>query len=590
MANINRPSRQEIFLRDFISNIEERGIEIKDKALSSALRQAKTIAGIQKSEAYYNGRSVGGNYFEGSHRSGGAQWPYGVSNAGRSRILNHNRILLNARDAYHDSPQARAIVDRYADTVADTGLILELNPRPEILGISPEAAKKWARNVEARFDLWARSKKQHRSETLTWYQSQRLYQIFQHRDNDIFVRLFYSSDKSLQNSLQWEFIDPKQIMGFGYTGTGGHYLSDIYDGIERDGRGREKAYVVYIRKEDGTYDTVKISRKGEKSGRLHMLHGFNPEYAGQRRGYSRIGFAIQGFENLTDFKSAHIKKAIAQSSIIAMMENKELDPSNVFESILTKHGQGPAANQFGSNPEPSSDAENVTTEALARPECYQIPEATVDVPGSTIILNARRGDTLKPFAQNAPADSFDKFVDAFMYYLSAAAGIPLEVVLMRFNANYSASRGTLILFWRTVMMWRDEWAADCGNPTVEMWAAEEIAAGRIQAPGFSDPVLRAAWLRCNWRGSPIPDIDPSRTAKARRENLSMGLSTGERESRNLNGSDFESNKAQLEHEYGKPVPPPWEKPGSSKGQEGSDNIVQAITEAINETLDEREDN
>lgn len=52
-----------------------------------------------------------------------------------------------------------------------------------------------------------------------------------------------------------------------------------------------------------------ISRIGEKSGKVMMIHGFNPEYAGQKRGYSRIGFALQELKNLTDFSLAIIKKA-----------------------------------------------------------------------------------------------------------------------------------------------------------------------------------------------------------------------------------------------------------------------------------------
>lgn len=580
-------SYEEIFIRDFFNGIGNRIRHIKDKALQSGLEQARTINNIKQTEAFYGGHGGGGTYTTGGHRSGGAQWPYGLSNEGRSRTINHTRMRRNARDAYHDSPQARAIIDRFADTVADVGLILECSPRASILGITPEQAKAWARDVETRFDLWARSKIQHRSETLTWYQRQHLYQIFQHRDNDIFTRLYYSSDRGLQNPLQWEFLDPDQIRGYGYTGTGGPYMSNIFDGIERDERGREKAYNVYVRDGQGRFKSVTIQRKGPKSGRLFMMHGFNPEYAGQGRGYSRIGFALQGLENITDFSAAQIKKAINQSSIIAMMENKELDPSNVFEGVLTQFGKGAAAGQFGTNPTPDTSAQNVTSTALQVPECYQLPEATLDQAGSTLILNAKRGDSLKPFAQNAPSDSFDKFVDAFMYYLSAASGIPLEVVLMRFGQNYSASRGTLILFWRVVMMWRDEWAADDGNPTVEMWMAGEIAAGRIQAPGWSDPILRAAWLHCSWRGAPIPDIDPSKTAKARRENLSLGLTTGEREARDLNGSDAESNRTQLEHEYNEPVPPPWQKPGTSSGT--GDQNPDAIAEAVVDEIELRQE-
>jgi capsid protein len=244
---------------------------------------------------------------------------------------------------------------------------------------------------------------------------------------------------------------------------------------------------------------------------------------------------------------------------------------------MTTFGQGPPAKKFGS--QAGTDTTSASTAVDEPTRCHQLPEATFENPG-VFIMNAKRGDELKPFAQNAPADSFDKFVDALMYYLSSATGIPLEVVLMRFNQNYSASRGTLILFWRVVIQWRQEWAADCGDPIFEMWLAGEIAAGRISAPGWSDPVLRAAWLHGNWRGAPIPDIDPSKTAKARRENLTMGLTTGAREARDLNGSEFDANKAQLEHEYGEEMPPPWQTRALSGNEGNPDDQAQAIADEL----------
>lgn len=583
-----RPSRSDIFARDMVAAILERGVEMRNEVVKSGLQQLDILSRHAQPVAYHGGGVTYGGSLYGGYRSSGAGWPHGLSNGGRSRTLKHQAMRLNARDAYHDSPQARAIVDRFADTVADVALVRESSPRASVLGITAEMAKEWARDLDIRFDLYCRDKKQHRSETLTLYEAQHLYQIFQHRDNDIFKRLYYSSDRGLQNPLQWEFIDPDQIQGQGFTGTYGEYMDNMFDGIERDERGREKAYRVHVRDGEGKFKSVTVQRKGPKSGRLFMLHGFRPEYAGQGRGYSRIGFALQSLENITDFKSAHIKKAINQSSIVFTVKNKDFDPTHLFEGGMTTFGRGAAAQQFGGTPTPSDDAKNVGIEPIT---CYQKPEFTLDTPGSTVFMNGGQGDEITPFAPNAPHDSFDKFVDAFMYYLSAAAGIPLEVVLMRFNQNYSASRGTLILFWRTVMIWREEWAADCGNVIFEMWLAGEIAAGRVRAPGWSDPVLRAAWLHGTWRGAPLPDIDPSKTAKARRENLSLGLTTMEREASDLNGSDAETNRAQLAHEYGERVPPPWETRALSGNQE-TDAQAQAIAEiaaeiAIEELREDR---
>ena len=89
--------------------------------------------------AFHTGGSYPLGY--GDSRSGGAQWPYGVANRGRWRTLKHHRMLMNGRDAYHDSVQARAIVSRLADNVAGTGLRVEPLPVASILGITDMAAE-----------------------------------------------------------------------------------------------------------------------------------------------------------------------------------------------------------------------------------------------------------------------------------------------------------------------------------------------------------------------------------------------------------------------------------------------------------------
>lgn len=562
------------FVYDFLTELKHRKAFYKN--------QDKIIANLSQLNSPI--RSTGGTAYGGT--SGGAKWAGGLSGSGRGLILDHYTLRVNARTAYHDVPQARALVERFKDTVADIGLRLEATPEILQLGLSPKEGEKWSQNVESKFHLFMSDKKQHRSETLTLYQAQQMYQIFQHRDNDIFIRLYYSPDKNLQSPLQWEFIDPDQIRGDAFTST--FSVNSIHDGIKRDDRGREISYKIWMyNKSTGQYNNAVIKARGPKSKRIFMLHGFSPEYAGQGRGYSRLAFALQEFQNITDFSLAHIKKAIMQSSIVAMMENKDLDPSNPFEEISTNQGAGPAANQFGSVPNPDSAALNVTENALQPPECYHMPEATLSNPGSTMILNAQRGDTLKVHGNNAPADNFDKFVDAFTSYISAAMSMPIEIVLMKFNSNFSASRGALLLFWRIVLIWRGEMAADFLNQLYEMWMAEEIAVGRIIAPGWSDSRLRAAWLSNGWVGSPAPDIDPSKTAKARKDNLEMGITNLDREARGLNGSDAKTNREKLLRSYEDFPIAPWAKnnnPGNNV--KSKEDMKALIEETINNKLDD----
>lgn len=516
-------------------------------------------------------------------RGGGVKWPFGLSKDGSSFSINHTSARRNSRSAMQDNPLARAMVERMADATADIGLRLELTPVAEILGITREEADAWAQDVSMRFHLWASDKRQHRSETLTFYQYQRFYAFAQQRDNDMFTRLYYSQDPSLQNPLQFESNDPDQIRSDAYTYSNGYQNS--VDGIIRDERNRESAYKVWVKKQDGTYEERTINAVGPKSGRMFMLHGFRQEYSGQGRGFTRLAHAIQEFENLTDFSASIIKKAINQSSIVAFVEpSKDEDANNPLADILTNAGAGPAAEMFGTNaitPESGS----TETERIGVASSYQLPEATIDTPGSMLIANLTKGSTIK-FPQNtAPGDSFDKFVDAFASYLSASTGTPLEVVLMKFNNNYSASRATLLLFFRIACGWRFEMDSDLLSPIVEMWLSGEIAAGRVIAPGWSDPRMKAAWLHKNWIGQGAPDIDPVKTANANKINLEINATNLDRVARDLNGSSAAANIEKNKSLYDGFAIAPWTVKQSSSNDKDADEMKSLLNQ-ISDILDD----
>ena len=135
---------------------------------------------------YHEGAVAGSGVSYGGF-SDGSKFFRGISGSGRSLTLSHYLLRQNARLAFHENMQARAIVERQADSVAGTGLRLEATPKADLLGIAKEKAEAWARDVESRFDSWAMSKRQHRAELMTFYQAQRLFQIMQHRDNDEFI-------------------------------------------------------------------------------------------------------------------------------------------------------------------------------------------------------------------------------------------------------------------------------------------------------------------------------------------------------------------------------------------------------------------
>jgi lambda family phage portal protein len=500
---------------------------------------------------------------------GGEKWPGGLSASGRGMILDHRILRANARTAIHDTPQARAVSTRFVDTVVDTGLTLDPQPMGDVLGITPEAARDWGDNVARRFHLWAQSKKSSIDHVDNLYQLQRLAGLSQIRDGEFFVRFHYSNDRSLSNPLQLQFIDPDQIDGCGFTSTFGVQFRE--DGIARDANGRETAYLVSTATLDGSYNRVKVPAFGPKSKRRFMIHSFCREYAGQGRGFTRYAHLIQEFENLTDFSSAQIKKAINQSNFTMFVEPSDTaDASNPVENMVSEYA-GVASAAYGADPVTTDGSTAVPFDDLVR--YVPLPEATDRVPGSVGVFNLHAGETIKPFESTAPSEQFDRFVDSFTAHLAASVSMPIEVLLMKFGQNYSASRATLVLFWRIAQIWRTEMATDFLDYVYESWLAEEIARNRISAPGWQDPTLREAWLNNKWIGVPMPEIDPLRSANAQKEFATIGAKDLDTIARETNGSDGAVNRAKLTKQFAELPGAPWNAPtggGEPDGESDDD--------------------
>jgi capsid protein len=496
----------------------------------------------------------------GGGQDSGAKSHMGMSRRGSSLQLDHHGLRQNGRIAMQDSPQGRAIVERKTDAVAYTGLKLEPTPEIQVLGITQEEAAAWAKNTGARFNLWANDKTAHRAEEMTFDQAQWLYAFWKSRDNDVFIRLYYDNkSKNLQNPLQFEFIDPDQIRGHAYTSSHGFQFTD--DGIIRDSRGRATGYKVQVKELVSTtnginqyrYKQVTIDKKN-RAGRVFMLHGFKPEYQGQGRGFTPLAPILQELQNATDFSLAHIKYAISRSRFVAWIKpSEEEDAKQILETTGTAFGDGPADDNFKSPPENATE----TDEYLGDIQCHNIPESTFANPDPIFIQNLLRGQDIKFPTDSAAAQMYGQFMESFVGDLSACMGTPLEVVKMKFGNSFSASRATLLLFQRIVEIERADQEADLNNPIYEMWLSGEIGAGRITAPGWSDPRLKKAWLKATWRGTPVPDIDPGKLAKARKDNLEVGATNIERESQLNSGMSADDNIAINNNAYKNYVPPPF---------------------------------
>lgn len=475
-------------------------------------------------------------------RMSGGKTRYGLSRYESHLILDHYALRQNTRKASHDSIQARVILKRENDSVVGNGLKLDPTPEFEILGITRENAEIWAEDVKNRFDLWAKSKGSDLTGRNNFYQNTRFYGWQYGRDGDVFPRLNYSDDLTLLNPLQISFIDPNQIREDEFTFSSGPEVQN--DGIIKDANGKETGYRVWITDQEkpGRYIDVTIPAFDKKTGRPIMLHGFDPEWAGQSRGIPELGHALQEFEDITSFETATIKKAIIGASLNFIVENDQQDPSDLGLPATDDGIAGP--------PIETSATETTTIPQNLGPEgvtTCNLPEQTYTEPGN-MIFGAAQGDKLKDISSLSPAESSPDFVDHKFSYLAASKSMPLSVAKMIFGKSHSASRGELGLYENVREIKKDDIVSDFLAWVYFAWLSEEIAAGRIKAPGFSDPILKAAWMSANWRMKPLPDVDPFKTAQTRKLNIEMGFSDFDAEAIAVNGSSGKANRSKIDRQ------------------------------------------
>lgn len=473
-------------------------------------------------------------------RSGGKS-ARGFSRYQNVLIKDHYAIRQNTRFTIDQSTQARTLLSRSRDTVVGSGLKPDPCPAHKILGIPREEAKVWAEKYKERLNLWAFSKGSDLTGKNNFFQNQALIKWFLDRDGEFFIRITYSDDKNLINPVQISFIDPNQIRGDEFTVSLGPIVQD--DGINKDKNGKPESYKIWITdpEKPGRFKNVTIDAFDKKTGRPLIIHGFRREWAGQTRGIPEISHSLQDYEDLTSFDAASTKKKVIDSTLGFTVENEIQDPSDLGFSDMTAGGGAGIVEvtQAPATPTPKNIGVNGVTSCVMN-------EATITESGTTMVFGAQQGDKLKAIQPATQSEKTGEFVDYKMRYLAPAMQMPFTVAIMQMSKAHSASRAELGMYADIIKIKIDDLAADALNTITTAVLSEEIAAGRIKAPGFSDPALKAAWSKMNWIGNPLPDVDPLKTKQGIKLDLELGLTDFDTEAMKLNGSSGEVNRLKLD--------------------------------------------
>ncbi len=417
------------------------------------------------------------------------------------------------------------------------GLGLKLNPRPDksILGLSAEEAKAWEQKVKAEFKIWAEHKRNCDSTGMNnFYEIQQLCFYSWLASGDVFVLRREKKVGNCPYLLKLYVVEADRCStpvdtlktNIFYTdGINKDNKNKIYDGVEVDG---DAAVVAYHFRNTYPYEMtreqtkwVRVEAYGEHTGLPNVLHIMNSERPEQYRGVPYLAPVIEEVLQLRRYTEAEITAAVVESFFTAFVKTKE-DASEI------------PFNEVG-NGQPGED------EASYDQNEYELGPGTLNImnPGEDIVFADPK----------RPASGFESFFQTVCCQIGAALEIPEDLLIKKFRASYSASRASLLEAWKAFKMYRAWFASNFCNPVYEIWLSEAVARGRIEAPGFfDDPLMREAWLGCEWVGPSQGQLDPLKEVNAEVIAIKEGLTTRTAAAEKINSSDWDANMNQIEME------------------------------------------
>ena len=441
----------------------------------------------------------------------------------------HGALLRErSRDLYAGGGLARSGINAMVTSVVGWGI----KPKPKIdkdaLGLSDEAADEWERNTLREWRLWAENTMCDAERQQDFYSLQQLVFRSQLVSGDVFALFGLKENKRTPYTTTLRILEadrvstPESAAGSSesrQTDTGGR----IVDGVEINREGEVIRFHVTNRHPmmENALDSVEwqpIDAFGKDTGYPNMLHVFVMERPEQRRG---VPFVAAQIEQIKQFDRYNVYELAANvvAAMLAVFITSDEDNG--------QHGMEDAVNQ-----EDKVTDDDLHLE-LAPGAVYSLP------PGKKVnVMNPiRANSTYKDFAETQET------------IIGSSMETPREVLIKKYDSNYTAARASLLDYWRTVRVYRTRFNGAFNQPVYEQWLAEAVASGRVDAPGFfDDPAIRQAWCGCMWVGVSMGHVDPKKEAEAAQARINMNISTEEQEASEYNGNDWNANVRQRKKE------------------------------------------
>lgn len=463
-----------------------------------------------------------GGYVAGSKsRATMTNWNPFASDANSDVSMDFDSIRSRSRDLVRNSPIANAIINTYVDSTIGTGLSMQCNPDIKFLGWSEDQAAEFKENVEREWKLWCENELCDASRIHNFYGLQRL--AFQSMLESGDVLALTPSVKKVGSpySLSVQLIESDRLSNEKRRQDTKNKIS----GVTIDGNGAAIAYDI-CKSHPGTLSSlalewVTVPAYGE-NGRKNVIHLFDRKRPNQIRGLPLLTAVMETIKQLGRYSDAELQAAVV-SAVLALIVKMDAEAfSTIFDD------------------KDDSQAYMDSTNSLS---------AGIDVENPGKAIRLLPGESIEAPNFGRPNSNFELFHTALTSIIGVGVGIPKEVLMKSYNSSYTASRASLLDFYRTVRVKRDFTATNFCDPIKNLWFEEAAAIGRIKVPGFfADPRYRLAYSRVSWVGDSPGSINPKDEVAAAIARMGAGITNLKKESIAYDGSDWEETHIQLARE------------------------------------------
>ena len=512
-------------------------VVFRDQEAKMARKNNKFSAKIGTPRAKNSGYSEGGASHNNKSLKG-----YNPKKLGYKADIGANLSTLRDRsaDLAINTPVGTAAINTSTTHTVGAGLNVFPRPKFQILGISAEEARAWARKVRAEFDLWAESKDCDIYRKNNLYDMQSIaYQGYLTDGDSFAVFRRKPTTPDMPYTLRLQLIEGNRVSNpltdsTYVTGdpTGVEALNPdngnrILNGVEIDTDGAIVAYWVSNQVPGEPITSMlttwaRVEAYGKRTSIPNVLQISNDTRPEQYRGVPYLAPVIETLKQVYRYTNAELTSAIIKS-YFALFFTEAVTNSGSLNDMLADNGVD----------DPTEPVVDVSEYNLG--------------PGT---LNALpKGVDVKSVDASNAQSTFEVFSTQLIKQVGAALNQPYEVLMKNFNSSYSASRAAMLQAWEEYKLRRKWFARDFCQPIYEVWLMEAVANGRIEAPGFfDDPLIRKAWCNADWFGPTMSILDPVKDMNGSTLRVENGVSTREREAAEMTGTDLEENIAQLAFE------------------------------------------